>query len=67
MDVIDPGLKMGARKLELESMKALGYLATSCLDDRRQNRPPMKDVDDEIEYITNIIVAGTTKSEASEV
>ncbi|KAL4342186.1 hypothetical protein GQ457_08G019790 [Hibiscus cannabinus] len=54
MDVVDPVIKEGAKKLELETIKALGLLAASCLDDKRQHRPSMKEVADEIEYMINI-------------
>ncbi|XVE61942.1 hypothetical protein DITRI_Ditri06bG0078900 [Diplodiscus trichospermus] len=54
MDVVDPVIKGGAKKIELETIKALGLLAASCLDDKRQNRPSMKEVADEIEYIVSI-------------
>ncbi|CAB4284574.1 unnamed protein product [Prunus armeniaca] len=49
MDVVDPVIKEGASELDLETMKALGFLAASCLDEQRQNRPSMKEVADEIE------------------
>lgn len=55
MDVVDPMLKSGAGRVELESMKAFGNLAVACLDDRRQNRPSMKNVADEIAYIIGIV------------
>ncbi|KAK7339712.1 hypothetical protein VNO77_20393 [Canavalia gladiata] len=55
MDAVDPMLKNGASRVELESMKAFGSLAVACLDDRRQNRPSMKDVANEIEYIIGIV------------
>lgn len=51
MDVVEPVIKEGASKLDLETMKALGFLAASCLDEQRQNRSSMKEVADEIEYI----------------
>ncbi|MBA0750085.1 hypothetical protein Gogos_003947, partial [Gossypium gossypioides] len=51
MDVIDPILKEKASPLEIDTMKALGFLALSCLEERRQNRPSMKEVTEEIEYI----------------
>ncbi|GAB4827502.1 hypothetical protein Ancab_034385 [Ancistrocladus abbreviatus] len=54
MDAIDPALKMGASALELDTMKALGFLAMGCLEERRQNRPSMKEVAEEIEYIITI-------------
>lgn len=48
MDTIDHVLKDKASHVELESMKALGSLATACLDQRSCNRPSMKQVADEI-------------------
>ncbi|XWS56619.1 hypothetical protein CRYUN_Cryun09bG0101900 [Craigia yunnanensis] len=51
IDVVDPMLKEKASPLELDTMKALGFLALSCLEERRQNRPSMKEVTEEIEYI----------------
>ncbi|KAF5770944.1 putative protein kinase RLK-Pelle-WAK-LRK10L-1 family [Helianthus annuus] len=60
LDAVDPNLKKGASKLELETMKALGFLAVGCLEERRQNRPSMKEVTEEIEYILSI---ATSKSE----
>ncbi|XP_034914069.1 wall-associated receptor kinase-like 20 [Populus alba] len=62
MEVIDPVLKEGASKLELETMKALGSLAAACLDDKRQNRPSMKEVADEIEYIISIAAGKVSKT-----
>lgn len=44
MDTVDPVIKEGASKLELETMQALGFLAGSCLDEKRHNRPSMKEV-----------------------
>lgn len=58
MDVIDPNLlKNGATDLEMETMKALVFLALGCLEERRQNRPSMKVVAEEIEYIISIATA----------
>ncbi|XP_009343916.2 wall-associated receptor kinase-like 20 [Pyrus x bretschneideri] len=57
VDVIDPLLKEGANALELDTMKALGLLALGCLEERRQNRPSMKEVTEEIEYIASIATA----------
>ncbi|KAL3838446.1 hypothetical protein ACJIZ3_023037 [Penstemon smallii] len=57
MDSVDPMLKEGASALELETMKALGFLAVGCLEERRQNRPSMKEVTEEIEYIMSIVTA----------
>ncbi|WMV57142.1 hypothetical protein MTR67_050527 [Solanum verrucosum] len=57
MDAVDPALKVGASSVELETMKALGFLAVSCLEERRQSRPSMKEVAEEIEYIITIATA----------
>ncbi|GKD52297.1 wall-associated receptor kinase-like protein 20 [Tanacetum coccineum] len=54
LDAVDPDLKKGASEMELETMKALGFLAVGCLEERRQNRPSMKEVTEEIEYIISI-------------
>nr|GMD01444.1 wall-associated receptor kinase-like 20 [Ipomoea batatas] len=58
MDVVDPFIKEGASKVEIETLKAMGGLAAACLDERRQNRPSMKEVADEIEYIIGIVTGG---------
>ncbi|KAJ8539556.1 hypothetical protein K7X08_013808 [Anisodus acutangulus] len=57
MDAVDPALKEGATNLELETLKALGFLAVSCLEERRQSRPSMKEVAEELEYIITIATA----------
>ncbi|WCJ28352.1 Protein kinase family protein [Euphorbia peplus] len=57
LDVVDPLIKEGANKIELESIRALGDLAAACLDEKRQNRPSMKEAADEIEYIINLVKA----------
>ncbi|KAL1808172.1 hypothetical protein ACET3Z_025162 [Daucus carota] len=62
VDVIDPALTTGATKVELETMKALGDLAAACLDERRQNRPSMKEVAEEIEYIISIVLGEAPKT-----
>ncbi|XP_052171406.1 wall-associated receptor kinase-like 20 [Diospyros lotus] len=54
MEVVDPMLKEGASGLELETMKAVGFLAMGCLEERRQNRPSMKEVAEEIDYIISV-------------
>ncbi|KAI3793315.1 hypothetical protein L1987_35932 [Smallanthus sonchifolius] len=51
VDVIDPTLKEHASSLDIDSMKAFGFLAMSCLEERRENRPSMKEVSEDIEYI----------------
>ncbi|GMJ03136.1 hypothetical protein like AT3G53840 [Hibiscus trionum] len=58
MDVVDPCLKQEAGKIELETMKAVGFLAESCLNERRQNRPSMKAVEKEIESIMSEVFEG---------
>ncbi|KAK3034235.1 hypothetical protein RJ639_032170 [Escallonia herrerae] len=55
IDVVDSGLREGASNIELDTMRALGNLAAACLNERRQNRPSMKEVAEEIEYIISII------------
>ncbi|KAF7845455.1 wall-associated receptor kinase-like 20 [Senna tora] len=55
MDVVDRTVRIGAGRVELESMKALGSLAASCLDEQRQKRPSIKDVADEIHYILRML------------
>ncbi|XP_051121464.1 wall-associated receptor kinase-like 20 [Andrographis paniculata] len=57
MEAVDPVLKEGASALEMETMKALGFLAVGCLEERRQNRPSMKEVAEEIQYIISIATA----------
>ncbi|KAK1299049.1 Wall-associated receptor kinase-like 20 [Acorus calamus] len=57
MEVVDPGLREGVSQVVLDTMKALGFLAMGCLEERRQNRPSMKDVTEEIEYIMSIEAA----------
>lgn len=62
MEAMDPVLKEGATKIELETIEALAYLASACLDERRQNRPTMKEVDDEIEYIIGTLKGTDSQS-----
>ncbi|ESW35461.1 hypothetical protein PHAVU_001G236600 [Phaseolus vulgaris] len=57
VDVIDPVLKNVATTIELETMKAVAFLALGCLEEKRQNRPSMKEVAEEIEYIISIASA----------
>ncbi|XP_062092620.1 wall-associated receptor kinase-like 20 [Humulus lupulus] len=57
MEVVDPVLKEGTTDLERDTMKALGFLAVGCLEERRQNRPSMKEVAEEIDYIMSIATA----------
>lgn len=61
MDVIDTALKERASKVELETIQAIANLAGACLDDRRQNRPSMREVAEEIEYVIGILEANDSK------
>ncbi|TXG49836.1 hypothetical protein EZV62_025711 [Acer yangbiense] len=61
MDTIDPMLRENVSDLEVDTMKALAFLAAGCLEDRRQNRPSMKEVTEEIEYIISIATSETVK------
>ncbi|KAJ9540175.1 hypothetical protein OSB04_026681 [Centaurea solstitialis] len=55
VDVIDPTLKKHASTLEIDAMKAFGFLAISCLEERRENRPSMEEVSEEIDYVMGIV------------
>ncbi|TXG49837.1 hypothetical protein EZV62_025712 [Acer yangbiense] len=61
MDTIDPMLRENVSNFEVDTMKALAFLAAGCLEDCRQNRPSMKEVTEEIEYIISIATAETVK------
>ncbi|KAL9247433.1 hypothetical protein vseg_020865 [Gypsophila vaccaria] len=62
LDAVDPGLTKTASNLEIETMKAVGLLALACVDEHKHNRPSMRDVADELEYIISIIGKGTKMS-----
>ncbi|GAB4849632.1 Wall-associated receptor kinase-like 20 [Ancistrocladus abbreviatus] len=62
MDIIDPALKNRASDLELETMKALGLLALACLDEKRQDRPSMREVAEDSEYILHILTRESSKA-----
>lgn len=62
IEVIDPLLKKKASQVEVDTMKALGFLAMGCLEERRQNRPSMKEVTEEIGYIMSIAAAEVKKA-----
>ncbi|GJZ42966.1 wall-associated receptor kinase-like protein 20, partial [Tanacetum coccineum] len=51
VDAIDPMLKINPSPLDMDAMKAFGFLAMSCIEEHRENRPSMKEVAEEIEYI----------------
>nr|XP_043633692.1 wall-associated receptor kinase-like 20 [Erigeron canadensis] len=55
VDSIDPTLKINASSLLIDAMKSFGYLALSCLEEKRENRPSMKEASEEIEYIMGIV------------
>ncbi|XP_074562885.1 LOW QUALITY PROTEIN: wall-associated receptor kinase-like 20 [Curcuma longa] len=57
MEAVDGALKEGASQVQLDTIKALGFLAMGCLEEKRQNRPSMKEVTEEIEYIISILEA----------
>lgn len=70
MDVVDPRLKENASQVVLETMKAVAFLAMTCLQERRQQRPTMKEVTEELHYLMSIETSGivaedTTISEES--
>ncbi|KAJ8766106.1 hypothetical protein K2173_020622 [Erythroxylum novogranatense] len=54
MDVIDPILTESAKGFDFETIKALAYLSLSCVEEKRQNRPSMKEAVEEIEYILSV-------------
>ncbi|CAN8268413.1 unnamed protein product [Cochlearia groenlandica] len=67
-ECIDPILKKTTTndtKLDFETMQQLANLASACLSERRQNRPSMKEVTDEIEYIINILSQELTETDLS--
>lgn len=55
MEALDPTLMKNATQIEIDTMQALGFLAVSCLEEKRQNRPSMKEVAEEIEYIITLL------------
>ncbi|KAF3499335.1 hypothetical protein F2Q69_00045863 [Brassica cretica] len=65
IECIDPVLKKTASKVDLQTMQQLGNLASACLNERRQNRPSMKEVADEIEYIINVLSQEVTETQLS--
>lgn len=58
MDVVDSRLKENASQVVLETMKAVAFLALSCLQEKRQDRPTMKEVTEELHYIMSIETSG---------
>eukprot|EP01018_Ginkgo_biloba_P021618 Gb_11802 [translate_table: standard] len=58
MDVVDRKLTANASQVVLDTIKALAFLALGCLQEKRQDRPGMKEVAEEIQYIISIEAAG---------
>ncbi|XP_078178126.1 wall-associated receptor kinase-like 20 [Carex rostrata] len=54
MEAVDPTITKDATDIELDTMKAIGFLAVSCIEETRQNRPSMKEVHEEIELIMTL-------------
>ena len=67
MEVVDKALLKGATQLSLDTMKAFGFLAVGCLEERRQNRPSMTEVTEEIAYIISIDDGGVELSTGEDV
>ncbi|KAI3809070.1 hypothetical protein L1987_25038 [Smallanthus sonchifolius] len=55
VDVIDPMIKKHTTSLDIDAMKAFGFLVMSCLEELRENRPSMKEISEEIAYIIGIV------------
>ncbi|KAF3775962.1 Wall-associated receptor kinase-like 20 [Nymphaea thermarum] len=54
MEMVDKELKAGASDQILETMRNFGFLAMGCLEDRRQDRPTMREVTEELGYIIGL-------------
>ncbi|CAI0412105.1 unnamed protein product [Linum tenue] len=65
VEVFDPlmmvrkGTSEDGNHLEVETMKSLAFLGLSCLEEKRQNRPSMKEVTEEIEYIISVAMGSS--------
>lgn len=57
-DVIYPELRQNASKVEMESMRSVLLIALDCLQENRLDRPPMKEVAEQLQYIITIEAAG---------
>ncbi|KAJ3685632.1 hypothetical protein LUZ61_014796 [Rhynchospora tenuis] len=55
IEALDPAIMKIATQVEIDTMQAIGFLAVSCLEEKRQNRPSMKEVTEEIEYIITLL------------
>lgn len=63
MDIVDPMLIEGASKVELETMRAIGNLATACLDERtKAESPSMQEVAEEIECVSSMLTGEASKT-----
>eukprot|EP01018_Ginkgo_biloba_P021619 Gb_11801 [translate_table: standard] len=58
MDIADPLLTTNSSQAVLDTIKALAFLALGCLQEKRQDRPTMKEVAEELQYIISIEAAG---------
>lgn len=54
MEVVDPLLTADTSQVILDTVKAFTCLALGCLQEKRQDRPTMKEVAEELHYIINI-------------
>lgn len=70
MDVVDPYLKENASQIVMDTVKAVAVLALGCLQEKRHERPTMKEVANELHNITTIqasaVVAENGIDEVSE-
>ncbi|KAM7262936.1 hypothetical protein ACFE04_000619 [Oxalis oulophora] len=62
IDIIDPVIKEGASRAELEYMKEFGIFALTCSDESRRNRPSMKQVANKIERIASVFPGEISES-----
>lgn len=58
MEVVDPLLTADSSQVVLDTAKAFTCLALGCLQEKRQDRPTMKEVAEELHYIINISQSG---------
>ncbi|XP_057831280.2 wall-associated receptor kinase-like 20 [Cryptomeria japonica] len=58
MEVVDPRLTEKASPLVLDTIKSVALMAVGCLQEKRQDRPSMKEVAEEINYIITMEAAG---------
>lgn len=51
MEIVDPGLLADSSPLVVDSIKAFACLALGCLQEKSRDRPSMKEVAEELQYI----------------